>query len=278
MKKICLLFIAIIFISEFSFAQCADTMNIYTFQIANVKYELVRENKTWVDAAACAVQRGGFLAEIKDVTEQNAIMNELANNASIVLANTVAPDGGGASYVWLGGNDRATEGNWIWDGNNDGNGPQFWMGTSAGTGGMPVGNLYNNWGDEPDDFGLTGQDGLGLALTNWPLGLTGQWNDVHDGNTLYYLIEFNPPMSLENISLSQNISIYPNPVTEKIQINNANELKINQLEILNALGQTILTFQNENEINLGNVVKGIYFLKITFENGEIGVKRFVKWE
>ena len=159
--------------------------SIVPFTYNEKNYEIVKDNKTWVDASAFAVDRGGFLAEINNEAEQNAIFIELGN-ASIIINNTVAPDGGGASYIWIGGNDIATEGDWIWDGDNDQTGNQFWMGTLAGA---PIGGLYNNWGDEPDDFG-SGQDGLGLAITDWPFGVAGQWNDVDDSNTLYFLIEF----------------------------------------------------------------------------------------
>jgi hypothetical protein len=158
---------------------------IVEFTYNGKNYEIVKENRTWVASAAFASERGGFLAEINDLAEQNAIFNELGN-ASIIASNTVAPDGGNASYVWIGGNDITSEGNWFWDGNNDGTGIQFWMGTQSGT---PINSLYNNWGDEPDDFG-SGQDGLGLALTDWPFGIAGQWNDVTQNNELYFLIEF----------------------------------------------------------------------------------------
>ena len=158
---------------------------IVEFTYNGKNYEIVKENKTWVASAAFASERGGFLAEINDLAEQNAIFNELGS-ASIIASNTVAPDGGNASYVWIGGNDITTEGNWFWDGNNDGTGNQFWMGTQSGS---PINSLYNNWGNEPDDFG-SGQDGLGLALTDWPLGVAGQWNDVAQDNELYFLIEF----------------------------------------------------------------------------------------
>ena len=36
--------------------------------------------------------------------------------------------------------------------------------------GNPVGGLYNNWGNEPDDFG-GGQDALGLSLNGMALFL-----------------------------------------------------------------------------------------------------------
>ncbi len=164
---------------------CADESNITTFMHDGKTYEIIEENKTWSAAASCAVERGGFLAEINDQAEQDAIFDAL-ENANINVFNTTAGDGGGASYVWIGGNDIATEGTWILDGDNDGQGAQFWMGDLNGN---PVGGLYNNWGMEPDDFG-SGQDALGLALTDWPLGLAGQWNDLDENNGLYYVVEF----------------------------------------------------------------------------------------
>jgi len=171
---------------------CVNSDNIYSFTYDGKNYDIIRENKTWLEAADCAVERGGFLAEINDAEENVALFNELTNNASIVNDNTTAADGGGASYVWIGGNDITIEGNWIWDGNNDGTTTQFWQGTASGT---VIGGHYNNWGNEPDDFG-DGQDGLGLSLTEWPLangslGKAGQWNDVSDTNTLYFVVEYN---------------------------------------------------------------------------------------
>ena len=115
------------------------------------------------------------------------------SNANIEVDNTVAPDGGGGSYVWLGGNDLAEEGTWIWDGDNDGNGTQFWQGAADGA---PVGGLYNNWGNEPDDW--NGQDALGLSLNGWPLGVAGEWNDVDETNSLYFVIEYTGIVGLED--------------------------------------------------------------------------------
>lgn len=193
MRHLYLLFLAN-FLTFTTSAQCLDTNNVYTFDYNGSTYELVRENKTWIEAAACAVQRGGYLAEINDAAEQGVVYNEIMMNGGVTASNTVAPDGGNASYIWIGGTDRGTEGEWLWDGNNDGIGPQFWQGTTSGN---PVGGLYNNWGNEPDDW--NGQDGLGLAITDWPLGVSGQWNDVDDANTLYYLIEYPNTTGLKEI-------------------------------------------------------------------------------
>jgi hypothetical protein len=164
---------------------CVSTSSIYSFTYNGEKYEIAKETKTWAQAAACAAERGGYLLEINDSAEQGAIFDELINNTSITNSNTISPDGGEASYVWLGGNDIKTEGSWIWDGNNDKDGDTFWVGDVSGS---AVGGVYSNWGNEPDDFG-SGQDALGLALTDWPRGKAGEWNDLTDNNELYFVIE-----------------------------------------------------------------------------------------
>lgn len=158
--------------------------SVTAFSFEGNDYELVQANLNWIEAAAFAVDRGGELARIDNAEEQEAIFNFL-NETSFDLDNSIAPDGGGATYVWIGGSDLVTEGTWIWDGNNDQVGDQFWQGLQDGS---VVGDLYNNWGIEPDDFG-SGQDALGIALTDWPLGLAGQWNDIEHTNRLYFLIE-----------------------------------------------------------------------------------------
>ena len=87
-----------------------------------------------------------------------------------------ASDGGGVSYVWLGGNDASSEGTWVWV-----NGDAF---------------SYTNWGRaEPDNY--LNQDGLAMGLENWPagrsgssaFGLAGEWNDIDRGNELTFIVE-----------------------------------------------------------------------------------------
>ena len=199
-----IILLGIIPIGNFMLAQCANTENIYSFNYAGHTYEVVKENKTWNDATACAVERGGYLTEINTEAEQNTIFNEISNNAGINNSETVATEGGGASYLWIGGNDLSSEGTWIWDGDNDGNGTQFWQGYLNGS---VVSGLYNNWGHgtdgaqhEPDNYhndtyNIPHQNALAISLTEWQLGSgnlgqVGQWNDLYENNTLYYIIEY----------------------------------------------------------------------------------------
>jgi len=270
-----LLLSGVILASSFStFAQstCALPANVFSFTYNGSTYEVVRENKTWVEAAACAVDHNGFLAEINDQAEQDAIFAELSN-ASITNSNTVASDGGGASYVWIGGNDLGTEGEWTWDGDNSGSGNQFWQGTASGS---PVGGLYNNWGNEPDDFG-SGQDGLGLAITSWPLGVAGQWNDVADGNTLYFIIEYPSTAGVDNQE-SNNIEIFPIPATNQVTIS-AGAI-INSIQVYTLSGESVESIElgssKMHELNIANYSPGGYFLQITLDNGIVQTHEIVR--
>lgn len=259
----------------YAFGQCADAANIYSFEYDGHTYEVVKENKTWTDAVACATSRGGYLAEINEEAEQDAIFMELTENAAIVTSNT--ENQFGTASVWLGGSDAGTEGNWIWDGNNDGEGPQFWMG---GPNGSPVGGLYTNWGispAEPDNSG--GQDHLTIiirpAATNF-----GLWNDLISTNMIYYLIEYNEIVSTEEVELDANIKVYPNPFNSFVAIDNNSSLAIDRIAVGNLLGQNITTIPadelNTNRLDMAGLESGLYVLTIYFKNGAVVSRKVMK--
>jgi hypothetical protein len=172
---------------------------------ANNTYEIIMIKLSWIDAVDYAVQRGGKLAEINS-TEENQLIFDGILASGINFDNTRANDGGGGAYVWLGGNDIANEGNWTWDGRNEGNGKQFWDGDLFGNG---VNNYFLNWGsnfgfqNEPDDFGGF-QDALAISLDGWPFGVAGQWNDLDQDNPLYFVIEYNGTVNLPNLAVGFN--------------------------------------------------------------------------
>ncbi|NAS32251.1 DUF5018 domain-containing protein [Flavobacteriaceae bacterium R38] len=159
---------------------------IFSFTFDGKSYEIISEQLNWRDAADFAIERGGILAEINSVEENNAIF--------LVLNNTPGMDfsPSGRQAVWLGGNDFDNEGTWVLDGNNDGNGIQFWNGEADG---MSVGGLYNNWNDtEPDNLALSGgQNALSMALADpaLPEIIPGRWCDVGEDSELFFVIEFN---------------------------------------------------------------------------------------
>lgn len=258
-----------------AFGQCAEAENIYLFNYNGKSYEIVKENKTWTDAAACAASRGGYLAEINNAEEQEAIFSQIAN-AGITPADTEATDGFG-SYIWLGGNDITTEGFWALNGNNDEQAVFFWQGNANGS---PMNNRYNNWGNnEPDNWGAEpGQDALAMAIIPFPNGQAGKWNDVSHTNQLFFIVEHNSLLNTLQADFESELLIYPNPATDKVTVTNAEKL-VNAI-IISVTGQEALIIKKDElitgQINISNIPTGVYFINLEFENNITIVKKLVK--
>lgn len=99
-------------------SQCTNNSNIFNFSFNGKSYEVVKDKKSWSDAASCAVERGGYLVEINDSAEQLAVYNAIIS-AGVSSTYTNIANGGGIAYVWIGATDQANEGTWLWNGNND---------------------------------------------------------------------------------------------------------------------------------------------------------------
>ncbi|WP_353148784.1 T9SS type A sorting domain-containing protein [Chryseobacterium sp.] len=274
-------------------AQCANPANISSYTYNGKVYEVIKELKNWNNAALCAVQRGGYLAEINDADEQNAIYNFITSSG---IPSDYAPvsDGGGTSYVWIGATDKVTEGVWLWDGNNDGVGINFWNGQgAAGSGnGMPVSNRYNSWGRgngtgaimEPDNY-LNNQNAAAIALSGWPagsnsLGVAGQWNDLNMNNSLYYIVEKdNQTLSVRDHSYADKsrLEVYPSPVKvgESLMITSAEEATYT---LFSAEGKVVKAgkFTENTGIDTSALPTGIYIINIETKSNVKSYKVIVK--
>ncbi|MFK7747771.1 MAG: T9SS type A sorting domain-containing protein [Kordia sp.] len=67
--------------------------------------------------------------------------------------------------------------------------------------------------------------------------------------------------------------IYPNPVKNQLNIHIEGEIK--NIEVYNYTGQKVIQ-TTKGQIDTSNLASGMYILKLYKENGEVGVKRFLK--
>ncbi len=82
-----------------------------------------------------------------------------------------------------------------------------------------------------------------------------------------------------NDNLDSNVSVYPNPTTDVINIDFVNMENEYKLEIFNLLGQTV-RFKNldgrNNSINISSLTAGVYFVKIKdLNNNEFITKKVI---
>ncbi|KAA0993119.1 FG-GAP-like repeat-containing protein [Dyadobacter aurulentus] len=72
------------------------------------------------------------------------------------------------------------------------------------------------------------------------------------------------------------ISIYPNPTSDKLYINNLEKDKVADIKVLSTLGKTIYnTAGGESEIDLAGTTQGIYLLLIRYKDGSQSTHKIV---
>lgn len=78
---------------------------------------------------------------------------------------------------------------------------------------------------------------------------------------------------------NSNVSIYPNPASDSLNIKSSNNTIIRSINIYDLKGSTVLTKDNvglsENKISINLLEDGIYMVKVTSENGISIVKKLI---
>ncbi len=116
-------------------------------------------------------------------------------------------------------------------------------------------------------------EGSKMAAYSWVVN-----DGVHSWTHTQKMIT-NPPMSTgiyQSTTDDGEISVYPNPTSEKITINTKYEIISSQL--FDVAGKEILSSKNSKEINLkeNGISKGIYFLKISGTDFSVNKKVVVE--
>lgn len=271
MKKLVLIISGLLYMSGI-WSQCAETDSMHHFISKEKSYLVVKELKTWTDAASCSGELGGYLVQINDLSEQEAVFYSILSGAKVPSNYVEINNGGGIAYVWIGASDQKEEGQWIWDGDNDNEGELFWTGEgqNGGNDGKVNNGAFAYWGGnykEPDNYG--GQDHAAIGLTGWPAGTTdlgspGEWNDIVGSSMIYFVVEFD---SIIDASTLLGISsppdkgkpkVYPNPASTQIHIE-VDQLEF--IEVLNLQGKVLYQYE-KSPLPVNELAPGFYLLKI----------------
>ena len=84
---------------------------------------------------------------------------------------------------------------------------------------------------------------------------------------------FNAPNAINNFNAAQ-LSLYPNPTSGKVTLV-ADE--VTMVEVYSQIGSKVASFtmNNEHVIDLGNLPKGVYILRVTMPQG-VAIRKVVK--
>jgi hypothetical protein len=228
---------------------------------------------------------GGHLAEIGSRAEQDSLYHHIAHLAGISATYTSVADGGGIAYVWLGATDKFAEGSWKWDGRNSGSGTSLWTGQgSAGAGGgSAVGSAFINWGgsshgaaSEPDNYGGI-QNAAGIALSAWPYGIAGEWNDIDPANQLYFVVEYDGITEVPVTDHNTWLNIYPDLAAGAFNVNS--NATINAITVYDMMGKNCRTIPVDHAssctVQINDLSLGQYIVRVAFADGSVIVRRIV---
>lgn len=81
---------------------------------------------------------------------------------------------------------------------------------------------------------------------------------------------------IEEQLLRSQLSVLPNPATDKLNIVNASTQKISKLTVLDFSGKKLAEMPSAATIDISDYASGIYFVRITMENGIVVPMKFVK--
>jgi uncharacterized repeat protein (TIGR01451 family) len=140
-------------------------------------------------------------------------------------------------------------------------------------------NLPDSTSDEPHSHGYVQfKVKLKTGLTNGTL--------IH--NTAHIVFDFNAPImtnTTENEILittginafnvqSLKFKVVPNPAHAEVNIVFSSKDKF-EIEIVNALGETLIKKENQKRVDVSGLAKGIYFVKVFYRNN-FATEKFVK--
>ena len=83
-------------------------------------------------------------------------------------------------------------------------------------------------------------------------------------------------LGVENTVLEQGISIYPNPVSHILNIKKSdNSITIKNASLYNVIGKEMYRASNTNPIDVSNLSKGLYVLKLESEESGVLAKKII---
>jgi hypothetical protein len=88
-------------------------------------------------------------------------------------------------------------------------------------------------------------------------------------------IVFDNTLGAADFGYSNNtISLYPNPAQEVLNISSSNS--ITKIEVYDLLGKKVASNDNASNVNVADLGKGAYIVKVVQENGSVVAKQFIK--
>lgn len=129
------------------------------------------------------------------------------------------------------------------------------------------------------DPSVSGCDKIVMTVMNVD-ALLGEGEDtiIGEGKQALYSYSVQRKTEVNNVAIHNDITINPNPTNEYINIRTNNLAQF--VEVIDILGKNIAKYHCTGaemiQIPLSNLAKSVYFIKITYRNNNIAIKKIIK--
>jgi uncharacterized delta-60 repeat protein len=119
-----------------------------------------------------------------------------------------------------------------------------------------------------------------ITLDEGKIYLGGSFSSVYGvgRNRLVRLLDPNITLGVDHHSDTNNMTIYPNPTTDILNIDTPDGLTVDKVEVYNNLGQLVISHKNLTDnktLDVSNLRSGIYYLKMNADGKQI-TRKFIK--
>ena len=117
-----------------------------------------------------------------------------------------------------------------------------------------------------------------IGFRNLPWAGDFNWTGEHELVIDYFKVEYLNTLSTTSTDLEKNdVSIFPNPAYDELNVKSKNFHQIKNIIITNAIGAEVLKIDSyQDKIDISNLPKGLYFINSIFNDGKIVSKKLMK--
>ncbi len=150
-----------------------------------------------------------------------------------------------------------------------------WPDEIAATGGSATSFTYNGYSGS-GVAGVSYQNGTGgVEYLAFPIEAV--YNDTERKDLLDYIFsKYSGLLRIDDHFIKSNLVLYPNPASSIVKIHNPNDIQITKVEVFNLYGQKLISKKEVESIDLSNLSKGVYFIRVHDLEGNMGAFKLIK--
>ena len=136
-------------------------------------------------------------------------------------------------------------------------------------------DTYNALGKNDQLINVSPSEGLVLVRMGNAAEESVQVSAYFNNIIWQYMNELECNTGITDEGISNGIALLPNPARSTVKVSIPSRLAAVEIEVVNAMGQTVLSASGTADLNVANLTPGVYLVKVATSDGRL-VSRLVK--